>query len=136
MKPQQEIKSKEYANEYELHRAVVQWLTLQYPHILFRSDYGGVRLPIGLAKKMKALNPLRAYPDLFIIESAFDHKGLYIEIKQAGTEIYKKNGAYTTPHIKEQAEYLAKLEDRGYRAVFGIGFLHIQKIIQKYFNPY
>ena len=134
MKPQQEIKSKEYANEYELHRAVVQWLTLQYPHILFRSDYGGVRLPIGLAKKMKALNPLRAYPDLFIIEKNRHYNGLFIEIKLSETKFFKKNGEYSTPHIKEQAEYLLELGKRGFKAVFGLGFESIKHTITTYFN--
>lgn len=135
--PTQKVtKIKEFANEYQLHKAVVEWLQDQYPDVLFRSDYGGVKLPIGLAKKMKALNPYRAYPDLFIIEPTEKYSGLFIEIKQKEVKLLNKNLEPANEHLKEQNEYLKKLQQRGFKCDFGIGFEDIKNIIISYLtNP-
>lgn len=126
------IETKEFASEYLLHKAVVEWLQYQYPYVLFRSDYGGVKLPIGLAKKMKCLNPMRAYPDLFIIEPRGKYAGFHIEIKLKETKLLNKKGEPATPHIKEQNEYLRKLQARGFKADFGLGLDDIRGMVDIY----
>lgn len=107
---------------------VADYLRLQYPDVLFHSDFGsGIKLAMGQAAKQKRQNGgKRAWPDLFIaqpiktgwfgrvedgeIESIMCKRcGLFLELKKDGTRLKKKNGEWATRHIKEQAEVLKKL---------------------------
>ena len=108
--------------EAELQTQVADYLRLQYPGVLFHSDYGsGVKLTIGQARRQKRQNGgRRAWPDMFIAEPKyckgwvkivkklnakpedfegvpkFELKekkyGLFLELKRQGTRIYKKDG--------------------------------------------
>lgn len=136
--------------EAELQIQVADYLRLQYPDVLFHSDFGsGVKLTPGQAIKQKRQNGgRRAWPDMFIARTDFPwehcdeytelgelgdwHMGLFIELKKEGTRLKKKNGDWATPHIKEQAELLEKLEEEGYKAVFACGFDEAKKIIDDY----
>ena len=53
-------------------------------------------------------------------------------IKKEGTRIKKKNGEWASKHIDEQAEVLERLEFRGYRAVFAVGFDEAKEVIDEY----
>jgi hypothetical protein len=120
-------------SEYQIQTQIADWLRLQYPSVLFHMDLSGVRLPIGLAVKVKRLNPYRAWPDIFIAEPRGGYRGLFIELKRKYADVYNKRGAIRDiPHIQEQAAVLISLENRGYKAVFGCGFEDTIKIIQKY----
>lgn len=57
-----------------------------------------------------------------------------IELKKDGTRLKKKNGEWASDHIAEQAEMLERLEFRGYRAMFAVGFDEAKKIIDLYFK--
>jgi hypothetical protein len=141
--------------ELELHTMVADYLRLQYPTVLFHSDFGsGVKLTMGQAVKQKRLNGgRRAWPDLFIAERSREglsayrepcpdkweyftvprYMGLFIELKKEGTKIYKKNGELVADeHIREQAAVLKELRKRGYRAEFAIGFNQAKTIIDSY----
>ncbi len=113
--------------EYLIHVAVVEWLTLKYPKVMFRSDLAGIRLPLGLAIKAKKLNGgVKGWPDLFIAEKSGIYSGMYIEIKKDFDEVYKKNGVMRkNEHIQTQNEVLNQLNKRGYYAIFGLGFYKI-----------
>ncbi len=123
--------------EQKVHNAVVQYLKLQYPKVIFRSDGGGLRLPIGLAVQFKNQQMSRAYPDLFIAEptqceGAF-LGGLYIEIKKDRNEYLTKKGEIReSEHIQEQYEMLQALEEKGYAAEFGGGIDECKQIIDDY----
>ena len=119
-------------NEEQLTRAITDYISLQYPKVIYRFDLGGVRLPIGLAVKCKAINKTRAYPDLFIAEPRGVFHGLFVEIKPEGTRIYKKISLPATPHIEEQETCIFKLNDREYAATFGVGFDDCKAIIDDY----
>jgi hypothetical protein len=144
-------------SEAILHQQVADYLRLQYPGVLFHSDFGsGVKLTMGQAVKQKRLNGgRRAWPDLFIAESSHEafgayrerhpddwnyftvprYMGLFIELKKDGTKIYKKNGELVAdPHIREQAALGKELEKRGYKFAFGIGFEGTKNIIDNYFG--
>jgi hypothetical protein len=56
------------ASELELHTMVADYLRLQYPNVLFHSDFGsGAKLTPNQAVRQKRLNGgRRAWPDLFI----------------------------------------------------------------------
>lgn len=121
---------------------VAEYLSENYPDVIFHSDFGsGVKLPPYLAKIQAAQNAgRRSYPDIFIAEprrdiTQKDHwlHGLYIELKAEGVRVYKRNGELVADkHIREQAEMLAKLREKGYAAEFSVGFAETQILIDEY----
>jgi len=104
--------------EKDVHLAVVNYLKLQYPGVLFRSDTGaGMKLTIGQAKAQKAIQNGMAWPDLFIAESNNRYNGLFLELKSDGIKLRGANGKYKSGHISEQHECLRSLTNKGYCAV-------------------
>lgn len=127
-------------SEAILQQQVADYLTFQYPEVVFHSDFGsGIKLTPGQAKKQKRQNGgHRAWPDMFIAEPVFYtdirkvRAGLFIELKKDGTRLKKKDGTWASDHIAEQAEMLDILEFRGYRAVFCVGFDEAKQVIDEY----
>lgn len=124
--------------ESDLQIMVADYLRLRYPNVLFHSDFGsGIKLTIGQAAKQKRQNGgRRAWPDMFIAEpmevNGRIYNGLLVELKKEGTRLTKKNGEYASQHIAEQAEVLERLNFRGYKATFAIGFEEAKEIIDDY----
>ena len=125
-------------SEAELQKNVAIFLRIEYPEIIFHSDFGsGVKLHPYQAKMQKLQNGgKRAWPDMFIAKPRFINgewkHGLFIELKKYGTRLKKKNGEWATYHIEEQAEVLKELEKNGYVAKFAIGFDEVVDIIDEY----
>lgn len=147
-------------SEADLQAQVADYLRLQYPNVLFHSDFGsGIKLTPGQAMKQKRQNGgRRAWPDMFIAEPRhrFEttekrhgilmgvneqdgtiyystvYAGLFLELKKEGIRFKKKNGDWATKHIAEQAEVLKGLRQRGYCAEFAIGFDEAKRIIDEY----
>lgn len=126
-------------NESELQVMVADYLRMQYPDVLFHSDFGsGIKLTMGQAIKQKRQNGgRRAWPDMFIAEPRVKIQepvnfGLFVELKKDGTRIYKKDGSFASEHIEEQAKQLAMLQAKGYRAKFAVGFEQAKEIIDEY----
>jgi hypothetical protein len=115
-------------HEESLQRQVCHYLKLQYPHVIFRSDYAsGLHLKPYQAKLHASMQSGRAWPDLFLYHPRkVDDKqyaGMALELKKDGTTInLKKGGLTANPHIREQYAMLQALENVGYWADFGIGF--------------
>lgn len=130
--------------EREVYTLVAQYLQVKYPQAIYRFDLAAdMKLTPGQARRHKELHPFRGYPDLFIAEPAprcldgswnHEYNGLFLEIKKEGTKIKKKNGEWANQHIREQADMLERLEFRGYRAAFAVGFDEATKIIDDYFQ--
>lgn len=129
--------------ESELQVMVADYLRLQYPEVLFHSDFGsGIKLTMGQAAKQKRQNGgRRAWPDMFIAQPAQRSSeypdacykfGLFIELKKDGTRLKKRNGEWASEHIAEQAEILERLRFRGYVAEFAVGFDEAKQIIDYY----
>lgn len=134
--------------ELELQAQVADYIRLQYPDVIFHSDFGsGIKLTMGQAIKQKRLNGgRRSWPDMFIAEQSVRHEdvsdhaigewnyaGLFIELKREGTRIFKKDGALVADeHIREQFDMLHDLRARGYAAEFAIGFEGAKKLIDDY----
>ena len=125
--------------ELELQAQVADYLRLQYPNVLFHSDFGsGIKLTPGQAVKQKRLQGgRRAWPDIIVAEYGLDMGGnvryaLFIELKRDGVRLKKKSGEWASEHIKEQAETLRDLRQRGYAAYFAVGFDEAKKIIDEY----
>lgn len=141
---------KKFNSEENLQIMVADYLRLQYPNVLFHSDYGsGLKLTIGQAAKQKRLNGgRRAWPDMFIAEQKHWHydspcreacddncfAGLFIELKKDGTRLKKKDDSWASEHIAEQADMLEKLREAGYKAEFAVGFDEAKKIIDEYLS--
>lgn len=144
-------------SEADLQVQVADYLRLQYPEVMFHSDYGsGIKLTMGQAIKQKRQNGgRRAWPDMFIAEPKgvkasckviqpgdsvikswqfIEQKyGLFIELKKAGTRIFKKDGTLVSDqHIREQYDTLEALRKRGYEAKFACGFDEAKEIIDNY----
>ena len=130
-------------SEAILQQQVADYLRLQYPNVLFRSDFGaGLRMTMGQAVRQKRLNGgRRAWPDMFIAQPMEADKGqiswrryhgLFIELKKDGTRLKKKSGEWASEHIAEQAAMLSDLQDRGYKATFAIGFEDAKLQIDEY----
>lgn len=118
--------------ESHLHQHVCDYLRLQYPGILFRTDFAaGIKMTIGQATKHKRLQQGRAFPDLAIYEPRHGFCGLFLELK--AVSIYKRNGELVSkPHIQEQQEMLKLLRSKGYQAQFAVGFDEAKRLIDEY----
>lgn len=136
--------------ESKLQEQVADYLRLQYPDVMFHSDFGsGIKLTPGQAARQKRQNGgRRAWPDMFVAEPIVDstrfvkttqdglmgenYLGLFLELKKEGTRLKKKDGEWATEHIAEQAKVLSDLRERGYCADFVVGFDEAKQIIDEY----
>jgi len=113
-------------SEKTLHRAVCDYLRLQYPDVLFNSDLSGsMKLTIGQAKALKYLRSNRGWPDIFIAEPRGGFAGFFLELKREGN-------VANTLHVKEQKEMIQRLTDKGYFAFMAAGFDEAKKVIDAY----
>src|SRR6476660_232593 len=111
--------------ELQLQLNLCDYLRLQWPGVIFRSDVGSgnIKLTQLQAARNKRLQSGRGFPDLFIFQPRGDLSGLAIELKKPGTKIYKADGTiYADQHLREQADMLQALRDRGYAAYFATTF--------------
>lgn len=121
--------------EYDLQVQIVEYLKIQYPEIMFRSDLGGIRLNQGQWTKVKKIQNGRGWPDLFIAEPRGGYAGLFLELKAAFGDLYTNQGQLReTRRIKEQHQILTALTEKGYRAVFVAGFDEARRIIDDYLS--
>lgn len=121
--------------EKDVHLAVVNYLKLQYPGVLFRSDTGaGMKLTIGQAKAQKAIQNGMAWPDLFIAEPRLSFHGLFLEFKDDGVKILNKNNKYANEHLKAQSDCMNKLREKGYACSFAVGFEQAKRLIDIYLS--
>lgn len=118
--------------EYQEQVAVCEYIRYHYPLVIFFSDLSGVRLPIGLAKKIKPLKCTRGIPDLFIAYPAKGKHGLFIELKRTGTTLYRKDGYYKDERLERQATVLRSLRGEGYIAEFCLGYKDAIALIESY----
>lgn len=126
-------------DEDNLQRMVCNYLKLQYPSVMFRSDYAGTALEGRMQRAKHFLQSSKGWPDMFIAKPSRGYGGLFLELKKEGTRIYLKTGPRkgllsTDIHIQEQAMQLQALNDAGYFARFGVGFNNCQRIIDWYLN--
>ncbi len=123
-----------YSAEYILYRQVAYYLRAQYPEVMFHFDPTGLHLTKTQAGMLKGIQGGKGWPDLFIAEGRHGFRGLFVELKAEGLKLYKRDGSFTSPHLKEQDDCMLDLERAGYQAVFAIGFDHAKKIIDDYLN--
>lgn len=120
--------------EAVIHQQIVNYLKARFPEIIFRTDFAaGMKLTMYQAKKHKAMQSGRGFPDLFIAQPAGKYFGLFLEIKRDRKSVFKKDGTLiSNQRIHEQAKILAELCDKGYCALFACGFIEARNIIDAY----
>ncbi len=112
---------------------VCAYISLQYPDVIFTQDSSGIKLPIGLAKKMKNRRSSKGLPDIWILEPKGGYHGLFLELKKEGEQLQlKTSDKWKNEHIVEQAEILLKLTAKGYWAWFAVGFDEAKQYIDNY----
>jgi hypothetical protein len=118
--------------EYELQKAVCQYLELQYPDVLFVSTGIPFNLRPEQGARIKAINKSNfKCPDLIILEGRRGWKGLAIELK--AKTIFKKDGSLLkNEHVEAQEKSIFGLVDKGYFAQFAVGFDEAKRIIDWY----
>ena len=106
---------------------------MQYPNLYFTSESAGVRLPIGLAKKVKQLRSGNKLPDLMIFEPRGNYHGLFVELKSE-TPWTMRGQLKAGEHLLGQYNTLQSLEAKGYRACFAAGFENTKVVIEDYLH--
>ena len=119
--------------EYELQKAVCQYLELQYPDVLFVSTGIPFNLSPQQGARIKAINKSGfKCPDLVILEGRLGWKGLAVELK--AKDIYTKDGKrlLKSDHVEAQEKSIFGLVDKGYFAQFAVGFDEAKQAIDWY----
>ncbi|MEE0887909.1 MAG: hypothetical protein U0L97_01695 [Candidatus Saccharimonadaceae bacterium] len=121
-------------SEAELQKQVAIYIRMQYPNVIFHSDFGsGAKLSPWQARMQKIQNGgRRAWPDMMIAEPIGKYHGLFIELKREGARLKKQNGEWASSHIAEQNIMLNELSNKGYKAEFAIGFEQALDLIDDY----
>ena len=112
--------------EHNTQCAIFRWVEteiVRHPELAFMfSTLNGVRLTIGTAKKAKAAGNKKGVPDIWLPVKRGICSGLVIELK-------REIGGVVS---KEQKEWLAFLNDQGFKAVVRRGFIAAITEIQNY----
>lgn len=122
-------------SEDVVHESIIKYLKWKYPNVIFKSEYwAGMKQSYGALNKAKRMGALiKNFPDLFIAEPRSIYHGCFIELKRAGTRLYKKDGTLVADkHIKNQSDALDRFRERGYYAAFAVGFEEARLILDRY----
>lgn len=120
--------------EFELQKAVCQYISVKHPNVLFLSDVkAAVKLTvIQGARLTKVQKDGFKCPDLMIFAPRGDYHGLFIELKAESP--YRKDGITlkANDHVQAQANSIADLREKGYAADFAWTFDGAVKMIDEY----
>ncbi len=121
--------------EETVHKEFVETIKWKYPYLLFRTDGGGLRLPIGLRVKYNNLQCCKGWPDIFFAYPYGGFHGLFMEIKTSRNKVYTKKGEVRSDeHNQDQYAILLSLRDLGYAAEYGFGVIHSLEVLEEYLN--
>ena len=119
--------------EFELQKAVCNYLRLAYPSVLFDSDtIANVKLTAPQQARNKAIQKEGfKRPDMCIYFPTEIHSGLFIELKVESP--YKKDGTLKSgEHLRGQYMTMKHLEMLGYKCSFAWTFEMAKEIIDNY----
>jgi hypothetical protein len=119
--------------EFELQKAVCQYISMQYPKVLFLSDtIASVKLTIPQqVRNAQVQKKGFKTPDLLIFEPNKDFKGLFIELKVKNP--FKKDVTLLKDkHLEGQHKAIKDLKSKGYEACFSWSFEMTVNIINNY----
>lgn len=129
--------------ESDLHTQVIEYLMYQYHDVMVYTTMDGVKLPPGLAMKVRKLRcPCAGWPDIFVAEPLIDRDankivycGLWIELKREGFKLKTNAGTWSRSRgddIENQAKVHEKLRQRFFKAEFACGYNEATKLIDEY----
>jgi len=108
--------------EYHMQVQFVNWLRHKYPNLIFTIAPSGMKLPIGVAKKMKAMGYKAGTPDIMIFQPSNDYFGMFVELKT-------RKGRVT----EQQKDLIIKLNQRGYYATVCRSVEEAKQEVHNYF---
>lgn len=119
--------------EEKIQIQLFNWLTAQHPNVMAISEPSGLRVSMGLARKLKRLRSSHTHADIYLLHPSGGYHGLVIELK--AKNIYKKNGELLkNEHLEDQQRTIDALNKLGYYATFAVGFDESVRIINEYLN--
>ena len=119
--------------EEQIQFQIFEYLSLQYPGVVAISEPSGLRVSMGLARKLKKLRSRHTQLDIFLMEPRNGYHALCIELK--AKNIYKKDGTlFKDEHLEDQQRTIDLLNSKGYYATFAVGFPETKQIIDDYLN--
>jgi hypothetical protein len=104
--------------------ALVQWIRLAHPDVLYFAVPNGEFRNAETARKLKAEGVVAGVPDLMICEPRGAHHGLFVELK--------RDGAAPSSVKAHQVAFADELKVRGYRCETAFGFYAAKAIIEDY----
>lgn len=119
--------------EFELQKAVVKFIRLQYPKVLFLSDtVAFLKLTLPQASRNKSIQCADFHcPDLLILQPNGQFHGLFIELKAESP--FKKDGTlYKNEHLENQQKTINRLNELGYKAMFAWEFETIKRELKDF----
>src|SRR5690606_32049161 len=103
------------------------------PDVMAISEPSGIRVSMGLARKLKRLRSNHVHCDLYVLKPVGSWHGLVIELK--AKNIYKKNGELLkNEHLEDQQKTIDALNKLGYYATFAVGYEEAAHLIENYLN--
>ncbi|GAA1053962.1 VRR-NUC domain-containing protein [Dietzia natronolimnaea] len=127
-------------DENEVYKVIARHMSLYYQDTPYHFDLSGVNNTSRFSRGLyKLLNGDPGFPDLVIYQRSHpdfgEYIGLALEVKRDGVTVRKRNGDLVADeHIREQAEWLAKLSRKGYYAAFGIGSRDCIQLLDEYLS--
>lgn len=120
--------------EESLHLRACNHIRHTYPYVEFITDLSGIKMPIGMATKIRLLRSRpQGVSDFLVFEPRGGYKGLFIEFKKDKEVYLKKSGELKAEErFHQQAEFLEIMRCLGYYADFASGWEEIQSTIDEY----
>lgn len=121
---------------------------LRAKKLIFRFDITDMNLTMPQALRQKRIQMIeRGFTDLMIFEPRNNFHGMFVELKNKYSDVYKKDETYkkvTKPikhrgkvvghydHIQEQHKMHERLRAKGYHVVWGLGYKDTIDKIEEY----
>jgi len=116
-------------------QATVNYIKTRHPNVLFTTGLLGIRLPKWALWLLNALGYRSGTPDIHIYEPRRFYNGLFIEMKRP-RRVYVENGVRKISPAgslsKEQINFLAELNKRGYKAIVCFSYEEATRAIDEY----
>lgn len=114
---------------------VSNYIKKMHPLVLFTISPQGMKLPIGVAKRIKAMGYCAGSPDIMIFCPRGEFHALFIEMKRpekrdAFNNVWQTKGVMSA----EQKHWIATLNTLGYKAVVCFSCDDAIKVVDKYLN--
>lgn len=129
------VRKKSNRNEEKLQSSVCKWMRLQYRYTLFLADLAaGCNLGPKWNGLKSAWRTCEGMPDLYIYERRGEYGGLFIELKTTKGSPLLQNGKgiKAGEHLQKQNDVHIMFRNKGYLAMFCVGFDHTRAVIDWY----